>query len=234
MIGGDLGASGISAVLLFGSRARGDNERGSDTDILLVSPPGDPRHKSSGHLSMFFYPWPKLLDDARAGDLFVCHLTREAQPIFDPTGRLEELRAAFRLRSSYAREVQQASDVGWLIDRCAEQLSLAAVARRMVWCVRTILIARSAEHGEPVFAPARLAASTPSAAARFLLASRHQRRADAVMRHRFRQFLSEHGDRPRLPADADLSEYEARFVDSDNAIGLRMLRSRRKADEAYF
>ena len=179
---------------------------------------------------MFFYPWPKLIEDARAGYLFVCHLTREAQPIFDPTRRLEELSAAFRLRPSYASEIAQTSDVGWFIDRCAEQLSPAAVARRIVWCVRTILIARSAEHGHPVFAPARLAATTSSATARFLLAGRHQRRVDAIKRHRFRQFLSEQANWADPPGDASLEWYKRRFVASGNAVGLRLLQSGVEAD----
>ena len=79
----DIGDQGISAILLFGSRAREDNGRGSDTDLLLISPPGTPQHKSIGHLSMFFYPWEKLTNDAREGDLFVCHIVREAKPVFD-------------------------------------------------------------------------------------------------------------------------------------------------------
>lgn len=234
MIGPETTGPGISAVLLFGSRARGDNSRGSDTDILLVSPPGEPRHKSIGHLSMFFYPWPKLVDDARGGDLFVCHLTREALPVFDPTGRLDELRASFRLRSSYAREIAHASDVGWFIDRWAAKLNSGNIARRMIWCVRTILMARSAERGEPEFSPARLAAAASSAAAADLLASRHQYRVDAVMRHRFRQFLAVEADQPRLPLDADPEQYERRFEQSSNAVGLRTLRSLREAEEHYF
>jgi hypothetical protein len=179
LIGEDETRPGISAVLLFGSRARGDNARGSDTDLLLVSPPGRPRHRSSGNLSMFFYPWPKLVADARQGDLFVCHLTVEAQPIFDPTNRLERLRGEFKLRLSYAEDIARASDVGWLLDRHAEEFEPGTVARKMLWCVRTILIARSAERGEPVFAPMRLAATTSSKAAASLLFERHRRKVDA-------------------------------------------------------
>ena len=87
-----VGDQGVSAILLFGSRAREDNSRGSDTDLLLISPPGEPQHKAIGHLSMFFYPWEKLAADARDGDLFVCHIVHEAKPVFDPLGQLDDLR----------------------------------------------------------------------------------------------------------------------------------------------
>lgn len=220
-------------MLLFGSRARGDSSRGSDTDLLLISPPGTPRHKSSGHLSMFFYPWRKLVADAQDGDLFVCHLTLEAKPVFDPTERLDKLRSTFILKSSYRHEIVQALEVGSLINQFAEQLSPDVVARRILWCVRTILIARSAERGEPVFAPARLAATTSSAAAADLLVGRHQRKVDATMRQRFRRFLAEEVNELTACSCGSLDEYERWFERTGNVIGLQTLRSKRGTDGSY-
>ena len=233
MIQVDSAQVGITAVLLFGSRARGDNSRGSDTDLLLISPLGRPRHKSSGHLSMFFYPWANLLADAGQGDLFVCHLTMEAQPIFDPTRCLDQLRAEFKLRESYAREIRQASDVGWFLDRHADELDADIAARKMLWCVRTILIARSAERGQPVFAPTRLAATTSSKAAAWLLVRRHRWKVDSVSRHRFRRFLSEEAARPTLTGRPDLGDFEKLFQDTENRIGLQLLRSSWSGDVGY-
>lgn len=57
-----------------------------DTDLLLIAPPSMLQHKSIGHLSNFFYPWEKFAADARADELFVCHIVREAKPVFDPLG----------------------------------------------------------------------------------------------------------------------------------------------------
>lgn len=216
--------SGISAILLFGSRAREDNRRGSDTDLLLIAPPSVPRHKSIGHLSMFFYPWEKLAEDARAGDLFVCHIVCEAKPVFDPFGQLEQLGAMFRLRANYAREINQARELGWLLDRHASALNSQIVVRRMIWCVRTILIARLAERGTPQFAPEALAAAAPGIAAE-LLADRHHRKLDISMRQRFRQFMVEEGGGPPLPFDATIEEYRAFFAQADNQVALQTIRS---------
>lgn len=215
---------GVSAILLFGSRAREDNQRGSDTDLLLIAPQNMPRHKSIGHLSMFFYPWDKLVDDARTGDLFVCHIVREAKPVFDPLLQLDQLRSLFQLRASYAHEIQQARELGWFLDRYANELNAQVVVRRMIWCVRTILIARLAELGRPQFAPAELASVAPVSAAE-LLADRHHRRLDSGMRHRFRHFMIEEGGVPPLPGDATLEDYCALFVQTNNRVAVQTIQS---------
>jgi len=217
-----LGDQGVSAILLFGSRAREDNSRGSDTDLLLISPPGTPQHKSIGHLSMFFYPWQKLTADARDGDLFVCHIVREAKPVFDPLGQLDQLRSQFKLRASYAREIAHARDLGWFLDRHAGALNSNVVVRRMVWCVRTILIARLAERGTPIFAPLELAMAAPASAAD-LLADRHQRRLDVTMRQRFRQYMMQENTGLRLPSEATIDDYRSLFLRTGNKVGLQTI-----------
>ena len=220
----DADQSGVSAILLFGSRARDDNRRGSDTDLLLIAPSNAPRHRSIGHLSMFFYPWEKLAEDAKAGDLFVCHIVREAKPVYDPLSQLQELRSLFQLRTSYAHEIEQARALGWLLDRHAGMLNSQVVVRRMVWCVRTILIARLAERGTPRFAPAELAAIASTSAAE-LLEGRHQQRLDVSMRQRFRQFMAEEGGRRPLPEDATIDDYRTYFTKSENRVALQTIQS---------
>lgn len=228
--------AGISAILLFGSRARKDYSRGSDTDLLLVSPPGTPKHKSIGHLSMFFYPWEKLTSDARDGDLFVCHIVREAKPVFDPLGQLEQLRSQFQLRTSYAREISCARDLGWFLDRHAGALSSSVVVRRMIWCIRTLLIARLAERGTPIFAPLELVKEAPSCAAE-LLVDRHQRRLDVTMRQRFRQYMTLEDPHPALPNGASIDDYKSLFIQTSNKVGLQTIKSgliRAEVDENFY
>ena len=232
----DFGEQGISAILLFGSRARNDNSRGSDTDLLLISPPGTPQHKSIGHLSMFFYPWEKLTADARDGDLFVCHIVREAKPVFDPLRQLEQLQSQFMLRTSYAREIAHARDLGWFLDRHASDLRSSVAVRRMIWCIRTILIARLAECGTPIFAPLELAKAAPASAAD-LLADRHQRRLDVTMRQRFRQYMMQEDSNPNLLIGATIEDYRALFARTDNRVGLQTIERgllTADGDESYY
>ena len=170
---------------------------------------------------MFFYPWEKLTADARDGDLFVCHIVREARPVFDPLDQLDELRSQFRLRTSYAREIVQARDLGWFLDSHGSALNGSMVVRRMVWCVRTITIAQLAEHGRPAFAPNELAAAAPLAAN--ILVNRHQRRLDVAMRQQFRQYLMQVGGSPALPREATLEDYRDLFVRTGNKVGLQTI-----------
>jgi len=214
----------VTAILLFGSRARRDEARGSDTDLLLIASQGEPRHLSWDNFSMFVYAWPKLLDDAAQGDLFTCHLVREAKPIFDPGDRLRRLRAAFQPRANYTEVIQQACDLGWFLDRFGQELDSSVTARRMIWCVRTILIARSVEAGIPCFAPNALAAFSRSSAASDLLAARHQRRVDAQLRTRFRRFLIDDCASSHWHFEAPQSAYLARFVATGNRVALQTIK----------
>src|SRR5690242_11390623 len=103
----------VAATLLFGSLARADHAAGSDTDILMINLGEETRHVSVGHLSLFLYPWRTLEQDAREGDLFVCHLVHEAKALIDPDDYLPRLRGAFQFRSSYQDDVRRAADLGW-------------------------------------------------------------------------------------------------------------------------
>jgi len=117
-----------------------------------------PRHVTESNLSLSFYPLEHLVALAREGDLFVFHLIREGKPIDDPESVFPRLQAEFTLRDSYSREIGHASDLGWFLANCGENLfDLSLVNRRIGWCVRTILIARSAELGEPIYSATRLA-----------------------------------------------------------------------------
>jgi hypothetical protein len=223
----------ITAVLLFGSLAREDHIRGSDTDILLVGDDGEPRHLSAGHLSMFYYPWAKLADDAKRGDLFLCHIVREAKALFDPEFRLQQLRSAFELRASYQFEIKQATDLGWFLLRYGSDINSTLLVKRIIWCVRTILIARSAEAGEPVFAPLTLAQRSRSGAAKELIMDRHNRRPDAAMRHRFRSFLLSDTDPDGFYESATSEEFLERFNKSLNTVALQTVRQTESSNPDY-
>lgn len=214
----------IAALLLFGSRARRDEKRGSDTDLLLVVPDGEPRHVSWDNVSMFLYAWPKLLRDAADGDLFVCHIVQEAKAVFDPTDKLSQLRANFRLRSKYDDLREQAADLAWFLDRFGSTMNSQVVARRIMWCVRTLLIARTAELGRPTFAPRELAAFSKSPVAQELLAARHQRRVDAALRARFRRFMTEECPPSTWHLEASSDEFAQRFAETNNRVALGSLR----------
>ena len=92
------------------------------------------------------------------------HIVREAKPVFDPLNQLDELRSLFKLRTSYAREIAQARDLGWLLDRHGGTLNAHMVVRRMVWCVRTIRYSAARRAWRARVLAAELAATAPLAA----------------------------------------------------------------------
>lgn len=216
----------VSAVCLFGSRARGDQEEASDVDLLIVTSEERPRHSSMGNLSLSMYPIDDLIDRAAAGDLFLCHLANEARPIYDPAGELHRIRTAFRYRESYDREVGQASALGWLLGRFADKLPNPRLSnRRIAWCVRTILIARSAERRSPLFAPAKLAAFAGDLRVLSLI---RQKSADVgpdqALLTLLREFLRRWGAPDPVPDASSAAAYEAFFLNTHNEVGRKTLR----------
>ena len=223
----------VVATLLFGSLARADQSEGSDTDLLMISLDGETHHVSIGHLSLFLYPWHALENNARDGDLFVCHLVCEARPLFDPDGYLPKLKEAFRFRSDYMTEIAHATDLGWYLVKYGDELNSHRQAKRALWCLRTILIARSAERRAPVFAPHLLAEQTRSVAGRDLLTRRHNTRDDAKVRQSLRLFLEEETTSDPFNEQADRTAFMNRFKATSNKVALQTLRQEEQSQAAY-
>lgn len=223
----------IVAALLFGSVARSDHSEGSDTDLLMVKLDNETRHVSVGGLSLFFYPWTTLEHNARNGDLFVWHLIREAKPIFDPDGYLPRLESVFQHRSSYASEICRATELGWFLARFGQELNSDLQAKRALWCVRTILIARSAERGDPVFAPHLLANQTQSTGGRNLLFQRHGERNIAEVRQSLRSFLEQETTSDSFNKLADRSAFIERFRATSNKVALKTLQQEEVSQAGY-
>lgn len=224
----------IAATLLFGSLARADHSEGSDTDILMVGLDAETRHISIGHLSLFLYPWHQLEQDARDGDLFVCHLVCEAKPLVDPDGYLPKLKQVFQFRPSYAAEIARATDFGWFLVSYGGELNSPLLTKRALWCIRTILIAQSAEWRDPVFAPERLAERTLSATAQDLLRNRRASRDDAAIRCSLRRFLIEEGAGDDSMEHADKAMFVKKFEQTSNRVALQTLRQEQESEAGYF
>lgn len=67
-------------------------------------------------------------------------------------------------------QIGQASDLRWFLVRFGRTMRKGSVVnRRIAWCVRTILIGRFAERGEPVFSIDKLSASTELSSVQHLI-----------------------------------------------------------------
>jgi hypothetical protein len=199
----------------------------------MINIDDETRHVSRGRVSMFLYPWSQLVADAGNGDLFVCHLVRESTRVFDPEDYLSKLRKAFRFKPSYESEAKQAIDLGWFLARFGMTLNPALQAKRTLWCIRTILIARSADLHKPVFAPQLLARQAKSKAARQLLLNRHDRRDATDLSRSLRAFLEEETAIEPFHKVADETAFRKHFADTSNRVALQTLDQDARSRDGY-
>ena len=110
-----------TSKMLFGSTARGDCDRYSDRDLLLVGPRGKEftgavaLHTSAGW-SCSSYSWRALDRLCSMGGYFVEHLRREGKIIDDPDDTLAHRLATARMKVTYGREIQQAQYILGLLE----------------------------------------------------------------------------------------------------------------------
>lgn len=148
------------ALILYGSKARGDVHAGSDVDLILAIE-GDELHRPTHAHGVSVHRYPKgwLEARARAGALFAWHIVFEGVALEDPDGFLPRLREIFQSKSSYQDEL----DLGALVLKLLLEKDWGAnfeARRRFFWALRTVLIAAAANAGAPVFSSASLEASS--------------------------------------------------------------------------
>ena len=150
-----------------------------------------------------------------------------------PEGYLPRLKEAFRFRSDYTVEIVHATDLGWYLTKYGDDLNPHLQAKRALWCIRTILIARSAEHRDPIFAPQLLAEQARSAAARDLLIRRHSARDAADVRAALRLFLEEETTIAHVNEQADRRAFIERFRTTRNKVALKTLQQEEESQAGY-
>ena len=149
-----------------------------------------------------------------------------APPLYDPDNCFHALRSTFRLRSSYQREIGLAADLGWLIVHFADTLRRSPlIGRRVTWSTRSILIARSAEAGNPVFSATAFAALAPLPETRRLIAQKDASDLGSTALDDLRRFLTWCGLPDPLPNAREPTDFMNRFEATANAVALHFLAS---------
>ena len=145
-----------NALILYGSKARGENRPNSDTDLILATDDqslGKPIEHNGVSVRRASKEW--LESEARAGSLFVYHIAYEGFAFDDRDNFLMHLQEAFRRKETYRDDAHIAALlVRMLVER---DWGLNAEARlRFFWAVRTLLICTVADNRSPVFSATAL------------------------------------------------------------------------------
>ena len=146
-----------TAEALFGSAARGQVDKLSDRDYLIVDDDVTLLHERTAELnaegwSVASYTFAKLQTLHRKGALFVQHLKDESRIVCDSEGRLRNLLETFSPKKSYADEISANARLAWLIH------TRPNTARGHLWACDVLYVAlrnfgilRQAERGSFVF-----------------------------------------------------------------------------------
>ncbi len=228
----------LIALALYGSCARNDQDKDSDVDIFAISSDATYQMIVNNKLNIASYPESLALERASNGDLFILHVIEEGKAIYDPSGKLTELKLGFRYKENYQKEITNASDLGWmLVDLAPTVTNFTLLNRRIAWCVRTILIARSAEAKKPCFSANELCEFSKTAYVYALIKNKNINWLNENALKSFQDFLNTFGVNSQSSrGKADLSIYHDHFVTTGNVIGLKTisLLSNGSDDDSYF
>jgi len=160
----------VSAMVVYGSRSRGDAVEGSDLDLLALVKTQQPTI-SIGAVSLSFYTPAQL--DSGVGTLFGAHLKRDGKVLFDYDGRLTA--ALSRMgqvdTTRLFRRALAMSQLFTVPDRDLPKY-LSGLLREARYLLRSSLYAQAIADGKPCFSVRELAVRHHDADLARLLASR--------------------------------------------------------------
>lgn len=142
----------LLSLVLFGSRARGDYRDSSDVDLLGVVENSRIREEVLlNGASLYHYPIKYLINQAISGDLFLLHLVSEGKILHDTADTFKHTCDKFQFKESYISEITQGSMIIWFLRKKPYLISDLYYKKRLIWAMRTILIARGAEDRNAIF-----------------------------------------------------------------------------------
>ena len=216
----------VVSLVLFGSRARGDFGHDSDVDLLVINNSAHMRSKTLNKINVVYYPYDFLCSKSKSGDLFVLHLKLEAKVIFDPLMLFNNLCDKFKYKENYDDDIASASMIGkMLVQHTQEFVSNKQLNKRIAWCVRTILIARSAEIRKPVFSANALCKFAASDDIYDLIKNKDNDDYKESNIRKFDNFLNVFGKTSQYDGTIILREYKSFFKSKNNKMGLKVLRN---------
>ncbi|MCH8569105.1 MAG: nucleotidyltransferase domain-containing protein [Balneolales bacterium] len=184
----------IQSMLLFGSCARGDYKKKSDVDLLAIVDGDDYSLKDYEKANIVFYGKELFLRKLKEGDLFGLHIVKESAIVYDSIDIRNTIFPQFEYKTTYQREIQEASDLAYVLLKFCDYFSdMYFYNRKIAWCVRTILIAKSAEDRSPVFSAADLSNKFEDRKIKHLINNKNSEELHPETNINLRNILAQHG-----------------------------------------
>lgn len=216
----------IASLIVYGSCARGDNISTSDVDLLSLVSEGDYRMIVQNKINLALYPRTDAFEMARTGELFMLHIVREGRALIDFDADFEKLKTEFQFKSSYEKEVEHATTLGWSLIQFGKNVkNFALVNKRIAWCVRTILIAKAAEEKEAIFATQALSQFANDLSVTNLIDNKNSSSSNLKIYRPFQEFLEIWGSSKADPELMSMTDYKNYFQKSGNVVGLKTLKA---------
>lgn len=141
----------MKALAIFGSTARNDRNIDSDIDLIGIYDENIIKAKNCSNTSLFLYPEVLLSEKMLSGDLFALHLVKESVPLYGEE-LLHKVYSNFKYKNSYGEEINTSLKLASEILKQYTQLNEYSEAnKKIVWCLRTLIISLSAQDRAPVF-----------------------------------------------------------------------------------
>ena len=173
----------LLSLVLYGSRARGDHRPKSDVDLLGVVEEGAFKKEiAAGGTSLYHYPALTMLNKSKEGDLFILHLVQEGKVLHDTFGVFRTIKNSFVFKSSYSELIEQASAIIHFFLTREKLLVQKDARKRLIWAIRTILIARCAEEQRACFSSAALASFSKISDLKDVIDNRNLNEAQATLK----------------------------------------------------
>jgi Polymerase beta, Nucleotidyltransferase len=219
----------ITALVLYGSIARGDNEKDSDIDMFAISTEQSYRMIVKNKINIAKYPYGLAQERAMRGDLFILHIITEGKIIYDSEGNFSTITSHFQYKDSYKNEIISATEIGLALFSLSSTIdNYYFLNKTMAWCVRTILIAKSADNRNPLFSARDLAEFSNAKSVYELIKNKDSNILDKSLSHKFLTFIHDFGDKETIKtyvSKSTLDDYKAVFQLHGNKYGLKLLKS---------
>ncbi len=183
----------ISALILYGSCARGDDQPDSDVDILAIHTGNYFKHRVERKINISFYSIQEIKEQVSRNSLFALHLFLEGKVLFESEfGFVERLLSGLNESAPREYEIKLAGEVGQFLLRFWDDIENFKFRNaRVAWVARTALIVESIKHGDPSFDEKSLLRHAGTDRYKPLISAKSSGKENYKNRILLRQFLDE-------------------------------------------